>query len=122
MANDFINNVADKAKNAAEFAAKKTNVAVEQAKNKVKIMELNKKIEKAFIEIGELTYESSSSGEEITSRIESIITRINEYKEASASLTEANIALRGHVKCSSCGKENPLEASYCSGCGAALRE
>ncbi|MBQ2944956.1 MAG: zinc ribbon domain-containing protein [Clostridia bacterium] len=121
MNNDFINDVADKAKCAAEYAGKKVGVAVDFAKLKIKVLEIKNAIEKTYIEIGKLSYGGEKKGVDNSEKIASRHARLDElFKELHG--IEADIAsVKGKDVCARCGKANADNASYCSGCGADLK-
>jgi hypothetical protein len=121
MNNDFINEVADKANCAAEYAGKKVGVAVDVTKLKIKVLETKNEIEKTYVEIGKLSYGGVKKGVDNSEKIALRHEKLDSLFEALDSLNAEIASVRGKEVCTVCGKANADNASYCSGCGADLK-
>ncbi len=120
MANDFINEVADKAKIAAEYAGKKVGVVVDITKLNLKLCDAKNTLEKSFAELGKLTYDSEMKGSDNTDAIQTVCAEISGLKEKIKILKSEIAAATGKSVCKKCGKSNPESSKFCNSCGEVI--
>ncbi len=118
--NDFINEVADKAKSAAEYAGKKVGVVVDITKLNLKLYDAKNTLEKSFAELGKLTYDSETKGSDNADAIQTVCAEISGLKEKIKILKSEIAAAKGKSVCKKCGKSNPESNKFCSFCGEVL--
>lgn len=118
---NVIDEAVSKAKTAADFTAKKASELVEITKANLKIMDTQNTIDKAYQEIGKMVFEASKGNGEFSEEIDEKIAVIDELKLKLAELKDTVATLKGIIRCTSCGKENANENTFCGGCGANLR-
>ncbi len=120
MANDFINDVVGKTKNAAEFAGKKVGAVVDITKLNLKLIETKNALEKTYTEIGKATYAASKDGSDKSDELASLFEKADELKEKISSLKKEIAKQKGRSVCPDCGAANPEGSRYCNGCGKDL--
>jgi len=109
-----------KAKTVYGTASKMTSEAVDIGKVRYQIKQTQWEIEKTYAKIGAVVYESKKGGENLDDVIALAIAEVDAYNEK---LEDLEKRLRSHkrvCKCPACGKENDIEASFCSRCGETL--
>lgn len=120
MANEFINDVAGKAKSAAEYAGRKVGAVVDITKLNLKLIEAKNAVEKAYTEAGKLAYAAQKNGEDKSDELAAAFEKIDGLKEKTAALKAEIAAAKGRSVCSDCGTANPEGSAYCNGCGKEL--
>lgn len=109
-----------KAKNAADYAGKKTGEVVEITKLKINASEVEGKMGKEFLELGKKVYNTAKEQADCTEYVQAKCEFIDKL---SAELEEINrkiSELKCEKKCAGCGFANPQDAEYCQKCGAKL--
>lgn len=112
--------VVSKAKNAADYAGRKTGEFVEVSKLRLSAAELQDKINKAFQELGYVVYESGKDGTDPAEALKEKSASIDSLYEQLAAVNEKIAELRRLKKCAACDFANPEDANYCLRCGAKL--
>lgn len=105
-------------KSRADKVMKKSGELVEKSKVKLAIAGTKSEIGSLFKQLGELVYlaqkdETGAGAEEI----ENTIAHIDVLYEKLEELTQADSALKNEKICAQCGKSNPMEQTFCGGCG-----
>lgn len=105
-------------KSRADQVMKKSGELVEKSKVKLAIAGTKSEIGTLFKQLGELVYmaqkeDNSASTEEI----ENTIAHIDALYEKLEELTKTDSALKNEKICAQCGKSNPIEQTFCGGCG-----
>ncbi|MBO5007434.1 MAG: hypothetical protein J6D26_01200 [Clostridia bacterium] len=93
-------------------AAKLSGEAIDYTKIKLKISELNAKLDDKYAQIGIAVYESDE-----TADIDSICSEIADLKEQINDLNIKLCEFKNQKTCSLCGKNAEKDAEYCPGCG-----
>ena len=109
-----------KAKNVYGVASKATGDVVEMGKVHYQIKQTQWEIEKTYAKLGSYVYDARKGEEGLEEIINLAIAEVDALGEK---LDELERRLRGYKKvdkCPSCGKENDVDACYCSRCGEAL--
>ncbi len=117
----FLDDFLNKTKNVVDTTTKKTGEFVELQKVNMKISETVNSINKAYLEIGRMLYESSKGRGEFAEEIDQKISAIDDFNETLTSLKDEANDLKGVIICTKCGKENPEESAFCASCGNALK-
>ncbi len=103
-----------------EATVQKTKEVADFTKVNAKILELQNKLDKAYIEFGKryLELHPANDEEDMKSVVDAVYTLEDQLKELRKQLQE----LKGTVKCEICGTECPAEAAFCSRCGNELKK
>lgn len=117
---EFVDEFVFMAKNAADVATKKTEEVVETSKIRYQLKQLEWEVEKAYAKLGAIVYESKKSTDSFDEIIQLAISEIDDLKERYESLNDKMRTYKNVVKCPGCGRENELNFSFCSRCGAPL--
>jgi hypothetical protein len=120
MANDFMNEVADKAKIAAEYAGKKVGVVVDITKLNLKLVDAKNNLEKSFVELGKLTFDTETNGTDNTDTIQTVCAEISGLKQKIKFLKAEIASATGKSVCKKCGKSNPESSKFCNSCGEVI--
>ena len=110
----------DKAKDMYGVASKATTDSVDMGKVRYQIKQTQWEIEKTYAKLGEIVYASKKGGEDYEDALALAVTEVDSLQEKLDELADRLRAYRNVGKCSSCGKENGAEASFCSRCGTSL--
>ena len=84
---------------------------------KKNISENNSKVSKTFSEIGERVYEKRTMDEELMTFISGKIEEIDSAKKENEELEKELLGLNNKKKCSGCGTEVDIDATFCPVCG-----
>lgn len=109
-----------KAKDAADFAGKKTNEFVEVSRIKVNITSLEKRIESEYAQLGKMVYKAAKEQTDCTDYVTEKATAIDAVIEERKNLVDKLNKYRNVKICLSCGAENTQNDIYCSKCGTKL--
>lgn len=109
-----------RAKDAADFAGKKTSELVEMSKLKLSASSVEKRIDSEYLELGKMVYkaakENTDCTEYVTEKTAAIDALYDEYAQVQRKINE----LRKVKRCPECSADNASDAVYCSKCGAKL--
>lgn len=117
---EFVGSVKNGAERLAKDVADKTETFVGQMKIQYAIKNLKSKIDEALMDLGGYIYDEFAE-EDIEGPVKDKCRHIDElYNELNA-LNDELASLKNTVLCDECGHYNGSEASFCSVCGAALK-
>lgn len=119
---EFVDEFVFMAKNAADVASKKTGEYVETGKMKIQVKQSEWDLEKAYAKLGAIFYESKRSSEDFSGAITLAINEIDDLKEKIVHIEETLRAYRKVKKCTKCGQECEMTASFCVHCGAPVAD
>lgn len=127
--NDFFDKMKEHAGRAKDEAAKitkqmvdKTNNVITQTKLNFAVNETENKIKEIYTQMGEKLYAKYAGGEGIADEFEESCLKIDDLKAEAADLRAKLEEVKNAVKCSKCGEFNQKTSSYCSKCGASLKD
>lgn len=110
----------NKARDVANLAGKKTGEVVEVSKLKLKAVQLNADIQKAYEKLGSIVYEQEKTDGNAAELIALCVSEIDllftEFNDINDKIAET----KSTIKCHNCGAINSDEAIYCSRCGTTL--
>jgi len=128
----FLDNIKNKALQAAQTAADKTKVMMEVSNLNGIIDTEKKQINSCFMKIGEISYENYPNG--VAPQIEELIEQINTSKQKIVDCNEQIKKLKGSDKCekcganlmincanSRCGESQFFENIKCTACGKKIK-
>ena len=113
-----LDNAVQKVRQVASTATKKTGVAMELSKLRLKVHQVNSMMQSTYERIGTLVYEQEKTG---TDNSDLIAVCIKEIDALLLELNELNIRiseLKNGVSCPVCGVVNQANSIYCQSCGA----
>lgn len=115
----FFEDLGKKLTKVGEATAQKTKEVAEFTKLKAKILDIQNKLDKAYVEVGKKYIEvhPANEGDEMKYVVDAVYALEDQLKELRKQLQD----LKGMVKCNVCGSENDGEAVFCSKCGAELK-
>lgn len=117
---DFLDEAIVKAKDMFSVAKKKTGEAVAIGKQKYDIASIENRLNKSYVALGKICYESfkndDSASDEIKALISQIESEINEIELAK----EEIVRIKGGRICAECGAAVGENSAFCSHCGAKL--
>lgn len=116
----ILDDVLQKAKDAAEVVGKKTGEIVDISKLKYNAAETRGDIAKRFESLGKIVYEAKKTGNDSSSFIDESIEGIEAAYEKLAEINDKINEMKNIAKCPSCGAFNPIQFKHCSECGARL--
>ena len=111
-----------KAKDMYGAASKATSDMVDMGKIRYQIKQTEWEIEKTYAKLGEVVYATKKGATDLEEAVGLAVTEVDNLKEK---LDELEVRLRAYKKvgkCTACGKENDVESSFCSRCGAKLEK
>jgi hypothetical protein len=114
---DILKNITKRVTETAKVAAKKSSEMIEVTKLKMNIGSEEDKIEKAYIQMGKITFEMFENGESIDEVFKQHCEKIVSYKENIKAMGEQILQLRNIKICSACSAELECETAYCPKCG-----
>lgn len=109
-----------RAKDAADFAGKKTSELVELSRLKISASSVERKINNEFLELGKMVYKAAKEHTDCTDYVTEKAVAIDALYDERAEIQRKINALRNVKKCPQCSHDNPSDAEYCSKCGAKL--
>ena len=118
---DLVGTVKSGAEKLAKDVAGKTESCVGQMKLQYAIKSLKSKIDEAYVDLGSYIYEEFSD-EEIEGPVKDKCNHIRELYEELSALNDELASLKDTVLCGACGHYNQSNSSFCSVCGASLKE
>ncbi|MCL2578823.1 MAG: zinc ribbon domain-containing protein [Oscillospiraceae bacterium] len=117
---ELFDDLKGKAKTVYGTASKMTSDAVDIGKVRYQIKQTQWEIEKTYARIGAVVYESKKGGENLDDVIALAIAEVDAHNERLEELERRLRSYKRVDKCPACGKENDVDASFCSRCGATL--
>ncbi len=114
---DIFDKIGDTLVSVSKDATQKAKDLSDLAKIRMDMRTKQEYISKQYTEIGKAYYEKHKNDEE--PKYEQV-TSIREAEEVLDELRQQLSQIKGLQKCPECGQDMPLEADYCSKCGAKL--
>lgn len=116
----FFEDLGKKLTKVGEVAAEKTKGVAEYTKVNAKILDIQNKLDKAYVEIGKKYLELHPANEEEDMKyvVDAAYALENQLKELRKQLQE----LKGTTKCPTCGSECDSEDVFCRKCGSELKK
>jgi len=119
---EFFDDFKGRAKTVYGTASKVTSDVVDMGKVRYQIKQTQWEIEKTYAKLGAICYETKKGGENLEEVRELAIAEIDALNEKLEELEKRLRTYKKVGKCSSCGKENDVEFSFCSRCGTPLEK
>lgn len=117
---DMFDSIVNAAKDVADKAGKKTEEVVAISKLRLKCAQTKSEIEKAYGRLGKILYDCKKADIQNEELINVCVMEIQELITQLDADTAKLMELKKLVRCTSCGSANPIDAFYCSRCGAKL--
>ena len=116
----FFEDLGKKLTKVGEAAAEKTKGVAEFTKLNAKILDIQTKLDKAYMEVGKkyLELHPANDDEEMALAVGVVFDMEEQLKDLRKQLQE----LKGTVKCEVCGAECEAEDGFCRKCGAELKK
>ena len=116
----FFEDLGKKLTKVGEAAAEKTKEVAEFTKANAKILDVQNKLDKAYIEVGKkyLELHPANDEEEMEAVVNAVYALEDQLKELRRQLQE----LKGTVKCDVCGTDCDNNDVFCKKCGAELKK
>jgi rRNA maturation endonuclease Nob1 len=102
-----------------EATAQKTKEVAEFTKANAKILELQNKLEKAYVAVGKKYVAEHPANEE--DAMKDVVEAVYVLEDQITELRKQLQDLKGSFNCQMCGADCPSEATFCSKCGAELK-
>lgn len=99
-------------------ATQKAKDISELARIRMEIRSKQDYLNKLFLEIGKIYYDAHKDDEEKEFKEQMLL--VKDAQEGLEELRQQLGQIKGMVKCTECGQDMPMEADYCSKCGAKL--
>ena len=114
----FFEDLGKKLTKVGEAAAEKTKEVAEFTKANAKILEIQNKLDKAYVEVGKkcLELHPANDEEDMKAVVDAVYVLEDQLKELRKQLQE----LKGTVKCEVCDAECDADDVFCRKCGAEL--
>jgi len=110
----------DKAKTVYGTASKVTSDVVDMSKVRYQIKQTQWEIEKTYAKLGAVAYDMHKGSEDMQEIKALAIAEIDDLNEKLDELEKRLRAYKRVSKCPSCNRENDVDFSFCSRCGAEL--
>ncbi len=116
----FFEDLGKKLTKVGEATVQKTKEVADFTKANAKILEIQNKLDKAYIEVGKkyLEIHPANDEEEMKDVVDAVYALEDQLKELKKQLQE----LKGTVKCDVCGNECDSDDAFCRKCGAELKK
>ena len=116
----FFEDLGKKLTKVGEAAAEKTKEVAEFTKINAKILDVQNKLDKAYVEIGKkyLELHPANDDDDMKTVVDAAYALEDKLKELRKQLQD----LKGVSKCNVCGCECDAAATFCSKCGAELKK
>ncbi len=103
-----------------EVTVQKTKEVADFTKANAKILDVQNKLDKAYIEVGKkyLELHPANDEEDMKAVVDAVYSLEDQLKELRKQLQE----LKGTCQCAVCGAKCDAEAAFCSKCGAELKK
>lgn len=117
-----IDDVFDKAKEAVNIAAKKTEEVVNISKLKYELVKVNNEIRSYYEKLGNSIYKMKKEGYQNDDLVNSLCEEIDELLFKASALNHEIADLQNVVICPVCSQKNVKDSFYCAKCGAKMKE
>ncbi len=116
----FFEDLGKKLTKVGEVAAEKTKGVAEYTKTNAKILDIQNKLDKAYVAVGKKYLELHPANDEegMMAVVEAVYALEDQLKDLRRQLQE----LKGSVKCGSCGSDCDGDDVFCRKCGAELKK
>lgn len=121
MYNTFLDEIVEKAREAAKLASRKTGEAVEISKYKLESIHISNEVKKLYEQLGASVYSMVKGGYDNPELVEGLTEEIDALLLHLDAVAEKISEMRSVTRCPACGAKNSLENCYCCRCGARLR-
>ena len=116
----FFEEIADKAKNAAQIVGKNAGNLVDTSKLKLHAADLRSDINKNYEALGKLVYESQKNQTDAAGAIGEGVAAIDELYEQLEAVEAQLLKLSNKTICPKCGEKCTSECQFCPKCGEKL--
>ena len=116
----FFEDLGKKLTKVGEAAAEKTKEVAEFTKANAKILDVQNKLDKAYMEVGKRYVELHPANDE--EGMTEVVTVVFDMEEQLKDLRKQLQELKGTVKCEVCGFECEADDGFCRKCGAELKK
>ena len=110
-------NITKKVTETAKAAAKKSGDIVEVTKLNVAISTEEDKIEKEYVNIGKIVYESFCKGTNLEAAITECCERISDFRKNVEGMKQKILELKNVKTCPGCKTELEIDTAFCPKCG-----
>lgn len=116
----FFEDLGKKLTKVGEAAAEKTKEVAEFTKLNAKMLDVQNKLDKAYIQMAKryLELHPANEEEEMKTVVEAVYAMEDQLNDLRGQLQN----LKGTAKCHVCGFQCPAEAAFCSKCGTELKK
>ena len=116
----FFEDLGKKLTKVGEVAAEKTKGVAEYTKLNAKILDIQNKLDKAYVEVGKkyLELHPANEEEDMKAVVEAVYVLEDQLKDLRKQLQE----LKGTAKCATCGSECAADDVFCRKCGSELKK
>ena len=116
----FFEDLGKKLTKVGEVTVQKTKEVADFTKTNAKILDVQNKLDKAYVEVGKkyLELHPANDDDDMKAVVDAVYALEDQLKELRKQLQD----LKGVVKCEVCGCECGTEAAFCSKCGAELKK
>ncbi len=118
----FLDDVFNTTKNVAAAAGKKTDVAVQISKLKIKEAQVNGDIKAKFEKLGSLIYQMKKTDEKDSEAFDALVAELDECYAKLDEISEKVDEYKNEVSCPDCGVKTKRDNNFCPKCGAKLPE
>ena len=115
---ELFDKLGDTIASVSKDATQKAKDISELARIRMEIRSKQDYLNKLFLEIGRIYYDAHKDDEEKEFKEEMLL--VKDAQEVLEELRQQLGQIKGMVKCTECGNDMPMEADYCSKCGAKL--
>ena len=117
---DFFDKLGESLAAAGKDVSQKAKDVSDIAKLKLDIKSKEEYIEKQFIELGKAYFEKHKEEEGIEEAEQFFL--IKEAQEAIENMKAEVLRIQGSEECAQCGSRMPENATFCSNCGAKMKQ
>ena len=116
----FFEDLGKKLTKVGEAAAEKTKEVAEFTKANAKILDVQNKLDKAYVEVGKKYLELHPANDE--EGMEEVVNAVYALEDQLKELRKQLQELKGTAKCDVCGTECDKDDLFCKKCGAELKK
>lgn len=117
-----IDDVFEKAREAVNIAAKKTEEVVNISKLKLECMKVNGEIKSLYEKLGNSIYQMYHEGYQNDDLVHSLCEEVDDLLAKLEVLNQQIADLQNVALCPVCGHKNVKDSFYCAKCGAKIKE